>query len=117
MLSASEMIIVGVLALILIGPKQLPEVARTVGRLLSDLKRTANGFTSDFKSEMNREMAKHETPHTDVAPHTPAPTPANDPHKFILRYEDGTPMRPEDRQAEEVSQQIPPVTEKKDEPS
>jgi sec-independent protein translocase protein TatB len=97
MLSASEMIIVGVLALILIGPKQLPEVARTVGRLISELKRTANGFTSDFKNEMNHEIAKNDQPSHEK-------NPANDLHKFGLKQE-------------VVEEQIPPVIEKKDEPS
>ena len=114
MLSASEMIIVGVLALILIGPKQLPEVARTVGRLISELKRTANGFTSDFKKEMNNEIAKN---NSAVSNEQVSQTPPNDPHKFILRYEDGTPMRPEDRAAEEIAKETLPVAEKKDEPS
>ena len=40
-----EMIVLGVIALIAIGPKQLPEVARTVGRLLNELKRASSDMT------------------------------------------------------------------------
>jgi sec-independent protein translocase protein TatB len=45
----SEMIILGILALLLIGPKQLPDLARTVGRFLNELKRTSSNFTEEFR--------------------------------------------------------------------
>ncbi len=47
----SELILLGVLALILIGPQQLPEVARTLGRFINDLKRSAEGLTEDIKQQ------------------------------------------------------------------
>lgn len=50
-LGMSELIVLGVLALILIGPKQLPEVARTLGRFINDLKRSAEGITEDIKRQ------------------------------------------------------------------
>lgn len=50
-LGMSELILLGVLALILIGPQQLPEVARTLGRFLNDLKRSAEGLTEDIKHQ------------------------------------------------------------------
>ena len=40
-----ELILILALALILIGPKQLPEVARTVGKLLAELKSFSNQLT------------------------------------------------------------------------
>lgn len=50
-LGLSELIMLGVLALLLIGPKQLPEVARTLGRFINDLKRSAEGLTDDIKKQ------------------------------------------------------------------
>ncbi len=50
-LGMSEIILLGVLALILIGPKQLPEVARTLGRFINDLKRSAEGITDEIKKQ------------------------------------------------------------------
>jgi Sec-independent protein translocase protein TatA len=43
-----HLILVGAIALIAIGPKQLPEVARTVGRLLNEFRR----LTDELKSQM-----------------------------------------------------------------
>jgi sec-independent protein translocase protein TatB len=48
----SEMAIIAGLALILIGPKQLPEVARTLGRLLNELRRSTSSFTDDLKKQV-----------------------------------------------------------------
>lgn len=50
-LGMSEIIIIAVLALILIGPEQLPEVARTLGRFINDLKRSADGLAEDIKNQ------------------------------------------------------------------
>lgn len=49
----SELIVIGVLALIFIGPKQLPEVARVVGRLLNEFKRATGDLTGSFVKVRN----------------------------------------------------------------
>lgn len=46
------MAFIALLALLLIGPKQLPEVARTLGRFLNDLKRSTNGLKADFQNQI-----------------------------------------------------------------
>lgn len=48
-LGMSEIIVLGVLALIVIGPKELPELARTIGRFMNELKRSSNILTDELK--------------------------------------------------------------------
>jgi sec-independent protein translocase protein TatB len=48
----SELIVIGVVALIVIGPERLPKVARTLGHLLGRAQR----YVNDVKSDINREM-------------------------------------------------------------
>jgi len=48
----SEMLIIAVIALVVIGPEKLPKVAKTIGHLLGKAQR----YVSDVKSEINREM-------------------------------------------------------------
>jgi len=48
----SELIVIGLVALIVIGPERLPGLARTVGHLLGRLQR----YVNDVKSDINREM-------------------------------------------------------------
>lgn len=44
----SEMIILGLVALIVIGPKELPEVARMAARFINDVKRITGEFTGQI---------------------------------------------------------------------
>ncbi len=54
--SFSELILIGVIALIVIGPERLPTVARTVGHLLGRAQR----YVNDVKSDIQREMEKND---------------------------------------------------------
>jgi len=48
----SELVAVSLIALIILGPKRLPEVARTAGRWMGQLRR----FIADVKLDIDREM-------------------------------------------------------------
>jgi len=53
----TEIIVLGVVALLFIGPKQLPQVARVIGRTLNELKRATSDLTKSF-SETQTEIKK-----------------------------------------------------------
>lgn len=48
----SELVVIGLIALIVLGPKRLPEVARTAGRWAGRLRR----FVADVKQDLDKEM-------------------------------------------------------------
>lgn len=48
----SELMVIALVALVVIGPERLPRVARTAGHLLGRLQR----YVGDVKSDINREM-------------------------------------------------------------
>ena len=48
----SELMVIGVVALLVIGPEKLPKVARTLGHLLGRAQR----YVNDVKSDINREI-------------------------------------------------------------
>lgn len=52
----SELLIIGIVALLVLGPERLPRVARTAGHLLGRLQR----YVSDVKSDISREMQLEE---------------------------------------------------------
>jgi sec-independent protein translocase protein TatB len=48
----SELFVIGIVALIVIGPERLPRVARTAGHLFGRMQR----YVNDVKADINREM-------------------------------------------------------------
>lgn len=76
----TEMLVVAGLALILIGPKQLPELARNLGRVLNELKRSTSVFTEELKSQ------------TDFDRHIRQ----SDEHRKIIQPENADPVHPTD---------------------
>lgn len=50
--SFTELLMIGVIALVVIGPERLPKVARTIGHLVGRAQR----YVSDVKSDIQREM-------------------------------------------------------------
>jgi len=69
-MSFSDTVFLFFLALILFGPKKLPEMARQAGKLLAELRRASNEFRSQIETEIaHLEVEKTRT----VLPPTQAP--------------------------------------------
>jgi sec-independent protein translocase protein TatB len=57
-ISWGELLLIGVVALVFIGPKELPTVLRTLGQWMAKLRRMANEFQNQFHEAMREaEMA------------------------------------------------------------
>src|SRR2546423_9951069 len=52
----SEIVLIGVVALVVIGPERLPKAARTMGHLFGRLQR----YVNEVKADINREMELEE---------------------------------------------------------
>ena len=65
----SETIFLFVLALIVFGPKKLPEIARQIGKALNEFRRASN----EFKAQIEQEIAHLEVEKQTVLPPSPAP--------------------------------------------
>ncbi len=62
-IGAPELLVICVVALIFIGPKRLPEVARTVGKGYRELQRALSGVQNEFdsaKDAVNKEAKRYE---------------------------------------------------------
>lgn len=71
--SLPEILFLAVLALVVIGPKQLPEVARTIGRFLNELRRASNSITEEFRQSVKVDPIRLED---DKKPAQTKPEPA-----------------------------------------
>jgi len=69
---APELLGIAIIALLLFGPQKLPEMARTAGRVLRELKKMSSDFTDELKLDLD-EPAVHPLPATEE---TSSPEPA-----------------------------------------
>src|ERR1041385_4186944 len=51
-LGVQEMIVIFFLALVLFGPKKLPELGRTIGKAITEFRRASNDLKATFEREM-----------------------------------------------------------------
>src|SRR5215471_18179837 len=51
-MSVPDLIFISALALVIVGPKKLPEVARQVGKFMAEFKRASNEVKHQLESEM-----------------------------------------------------------------
>ena len=59
----TELIVLGAIALIVIGPKQLPELARVLARMVNEFKRATGEFVETFtqvKSDVSKAVREAE---------------------------------------------------------
>jgi sec-independent protein translocase protein TatB len=68
---SGEMVFLFFLALILFGPKKMPEIGRQVARFLGEFRRASNEFRSQIESEIN--SLEHSSPRQQILPPLQAP--------------------------------------------
>ena len=74
-LGTSELLIIAVVAMIIFGPRKLPEIGRSVGRTLSEFKRASEDFKRTWEYEVEleqRSAGPAQAPRACRAPSRPA---------------------------------------------
>ena len=103
-MSFGDSIFIFVLALLIFGPKKLPEIARQVGKALNEFKRASNEFKAQIQSEIDQlevqEKKKKTEEEQKILP--PAEPPPGAVHSSLYS------PRPEASSSPEVSSE-PPV--------
>jgi sec-independent protein translocase protein TatB len=75
-LGMPEMIFIFLLALVVVGPKRLPELARQLGKWVAEFKRASNEFKNQLETEMlNIELDERVRKQTDAAKALPPEKP------------------------------------------
>lgn len=75
-IGTAELIMIGIIALIFLGPRKLPQIAKTLGKTMADFRNTTNEFKSTWEREVNFEEEENalrtgDLPDTPVARMTP----------------------------------------------
>jgi sec-independent protein translocase protein TatB len=78
-LGFGEILIILVLALILLGPKKLPDVAKQLGKGMREFRKATDDLKGQFEREMYVDEVKRTQPHVVAPPTAAAPVPAPPP--------------------------------------
>ncbi|MGH7895466.1 MAG: Sec-independent protein translocase protein TatB [Candidatus Binatia bacterium] len=65
-----ELLVILVVALVVLGPKRLPELARTLGKAVAEFRRQSTDIMEEFQTQMRLEddAARKGAPRTATAP-------------------------------------------------
>ena len=76
-MSATELLVIAVVALLVLGPDKLPDAMRKLGRATRELRRITSGFEAELRDALS-DAPEPPTPKTAATPTTTEPTaPAN----------------------------------------
>ncbi|MFP3980288.1 MAG: Sec-independent protein translocase protein TatB [Desulfobacterales bacterium] len=94
-----ELILILAVALIVFGPKKLPDLARSLGKAINEFK----SATQDFKASMDEEVKDVKKPFEDVK------KPFDDAARNVNRVENQQATRPEDLYGDDSTAQKQPA--------
>jgi sec-independent protein translocase protein TatB len=81
-MSFGELLFLAVLALLVFGPRKLPEVARTVARIVAELRRAGNEFRYSLEDEIRAiEITEHVQKRAEALPEPAAAVEGTVPHE------------------------------------
>jgi len=82
-LGGPEVILILVVALIVFGPRRLPEIGKSMGKMLAEFRKASNDFKRTIEDELEAEKTKE-------APPTPIPAPETTPPVSDVAATDAT---------------------------
>jgi Tat protein translocase TatB subunit len=97
-LGGPEIFLILVVALIVFGPRRLPEIGKSVGKMLAEFRKASNDFKRTIEDEVEAERLR------ELDPSRAAPAPAT------------TAASPETTEAPHVEQPTPPAVSREEVP-
>ena len=70
-IGTQELILIGIIALIFLGPRRMPEIARKIGKVMADFRTTTNEFKTTWEREVNFEDESNMLRTGDLPPESP----------------------------------------------
>lgn len=98
---SGEIVFIMLLALLLFGPRKLPEIARTIGKFMAEFRRAS----SDFQTQIHSEIRKLELEEADPTKHLgPA---VDEVHKVVDAADDVSISGALNRLTERIKNSVP----------
>ena len=69
-----EMVVIAVIALIIFGPRKLPELGKSLGKSIAEFKRASNELKNTLEDEIRTEELQEARKSAQVPPSAPVPS-------------------------------------------
>jgi len=92
-LGGQELVLILVLALIVFGPRRLPEIGKSMGKLLAEFRKASHDFQRTIEDEVEAEKYKAAAPEAPPPP-AEATAPQSPPEATVRREEPPPPIEP-----------------------
>ena len=79
-LGMPEIIVILVIALIIFGPRKLPELGRSLGRGIAEFKKATTDFQNTLEQEIDADAKRSQEAATTTAPATTSALPVSEAH-------------------------------------
>lgn len=79
-----ELILIGIIALMFLGPRKLPQIARTIGKTMADFRNTTNEFKATWQREVDFEDEIRAIRTGDIAETGPSAIPREEPTRELV---------------------------------
>ncbi len=89
-ISATELLVIAVVALLVLGPDKLPDAMRKLGRATREIRRLTSGFEAELRDALSEPV---ETPKPTASESTTSPT--DEPAAAARREPDGGARQPD----------------------
>ena len=74
-----EMVVIAVIALIIFGPRKLPELGKSLGKSIAEFKRASNELKNTLEDEIRTEELQEARKSAQIPPTAPVPATASAP--------------------------------------
>ena len=78
-ISATELLVIAVVALLVLGPDKLPDAMRKLGRATREIRRVTSGFEAELRDALSDPIETPTPPATPPSTATPSPSDASAP--------------------------------------
>jgi TatA/E family protein of Tat protein translocase len=78
-LGGPELFLILVVALIVFGPRKLPEMGKSLGKMMAEFRKASNEFQRTIEDEVEADKHRTAPAPAQVAPPSPEPAPATTP--------------------------------------
>lgn len=111
-IGGSELLVIMVVALLVLGPKKLPEMARTLGKFMNEFRKVSNDFQRTLNAEiaLDEELGKEKTPRPHGATGAASPPREDAPAPVAASAQDA-PLEPDARTGPDMAAATPPHTD------